>query len=176
MDKNYSWVRGLETEAAVEKQLVKLQGVSLLGNRKRSGFMGRILGFLKSQRNDEVDAAHTDFIVQVRSDVNGGLVPVPLQAKSSVRAGKSFEKKCRRYFWGPIQVVVVEDGDDDATIFEKVLQAVINGYHCVRRLINENTWRKRTTQEMRQQWFRRRHSSKPEKWSPRTEMARMSFC
>ncbi len=144
---NYAIERGLASEAALEKALTKLLGKPLVGNRKNPTLMRRVLNVIHAQPNDELDREHTDFLVEVESDVCEVIkgrgtksVQVRLQAKSSVRAAHSFERKCRLHNWGPIQAVPIEDNDTEETILEKAIMAIIQGFNILRRLVNRRKW------------------------------------
>jgi hypothetical protein len=148
---NYAIQRGLESEAAVREALQELTGKPIIpASRKCRGIIGKIIGFFSAKPNDVMDNYHADFEVEVTSDINGGKITLPLQAKSSLTGKNVFERKCAKCGWGPIQVVLVEssdlvqDGDNASTIFkkkqgmlQKVKDALVRGYNIFRRLIIE---------------------------------------
>lgn len=107
--------RGFASEAMVEQALV------IIKSRKKS--VAEIKEIVHAPPNSNLDRNGIDFVVKL-----GNGYDVPLQVKSSTRAQKKFEKRCRRTgVWIP--VIVVNFG---VTIWNVVRQII----HSIKLVLN----------------------------------------
>ena len=169
---HYSQIRGMESEALVAKALRLLRGVRLFEKRKSESLRGQVIDFIQAESNDPLDRSHVDFLVRVRSDTNAQTLNIPIQAKSSERGEQVFRRKCRRRGWGPIQVVVVEVEESLDAVVEKVKNALVMGYHALRRAFNTEVWDFRRTVFLGENPYRRREHGNRDQWCPRFNAAR----
>ncbi|MFA6554062.1 MAG: hypothetical protein WCS89_00990 [Candidatus Paceibacterota bacterium] len=122
--------RGFASEAMVKRALTILK-------RKKKPDIAEITEIIHATPNSNLDRKGIDFVVKLENGYD-----VPLQVKSSKRAQKKFDKRCRRTgVWIP--VIVVNIGVTIGNVIRQIIRSIKTVLNTARHAMDERIHREK---------------------------------